>query len=93
MLGDVTQKTGSKAKAFMKKNAKGKSFKHIDKPKNGDPSGSDAEVDGPAKRMSKGMNTGPGTRDRQNPKEQRSFKPNCEGAIEDWCAGKRSTYK
>ena len=100
MIGDVTQKRGSKAKAFTKKNSKGGSFKHVPKPKNGDPSGSDAETDVTADKMLKGVSkVGPGTKDRQNPREQQSCRSNKEGAhfcresVNDWVSGKRSSYK
>lgn len=47
----------------------------------------DPELKRPAKCATKGMKPGVGSRDKQNPKMQRSRK------IEAWCEGKSGSYK
>lgn len=90
MIGDARaagkrRSTTAPGPEFKKKNSRGQSFKHIDRPVGY--SGSDREVDGPAARATKGQRAGVGSRDRQNPKEQRARK------IEAWCEGHSQSYK
>ena len=80
----IRRSTTAAGPEFKKKNSRGRSHKHIDTPV-GD-SGSDREVDAPARRMVKGMKNGVGSRDKQNPKEQRARK------IEAWWEGKSKGY-
>jgi hypothetical protein len=107
MIGDACaagkrHSTTAKGPEFKQKNSRGRSFKHIAKPKNGDPSGSDAEVDIPAAAATRGMRVGTGGKDHQAPhkqKERKEVKYMPEGKlarearINDWVSGKRGSYK
>jgi len=84
MIGDA--KAGNKAPKAKRPSKHGKSFRNIEKANVGD-SGSSKEVDKPAERATKGMKAGPGSRDKQNPREQRARK------IEAWCCGTSRNYK
>ncbi len=82
---------------FKKKNSEGRSIKHIDGPR-ASHGGGDHENSRAAKRAHrKGPRPGTNTSDKQAPHKQREPKElkhvNQGDILEDWCHGKRGSYK
>jgi hypothetical protein len=90
MIGDVKQKTGSKAAAFKAKNSKGRSYKTIAPGKDMLDDGGDSLTHAPAQRATKGQKPGVGSKDKQSPGKQQSRQL---ATLDAWCQGKRSSYK
>ncbi len=82
---------------FKEKNSEGRSFKHVEGKRSGD-GGSGTETKKVAKRAHKGgQRPGTGTADKQAPHKQREPKElkhvNQGDIINEWCSGKRGSYK
>lgn len=102
MIGDAASRGKRKSTLapgpeFKKKNSEGSSHKHVDGPRHHH-SGGDHEGHSSAKRMHRQMKPfSPGVADRQAPHKQKSVKEskhNEPGDIVDqWCCGKRGSYK
>jgi hypothetical protein len=102
MIGDAVAKgrrssTYEKGPEFKKKNSEGRSHKHVDGPREGH-GGGDHETKKIAKRAHRtGPRPGVNVADRQAPHKQREpkeLKHVDQGQIlNEWCAGKRGSYK
>jgi hypothetical protein len=82
---------------FKKKNSEGRSFKHVDGPREGH-GGSDTENAKVAKKAHRtGPRPGTNTTDKQAPHKQRAKKElkhvDQGDILNDWCSGKRKDYK
>jgi hypothetical protein len=82
---------------FRKKNAEGRSFKHVDGPPSSH-GGGDHETKKVAKSAHrKGPRPGTNTSDKQAPHKQRAVKElkhvDQGDILSEWCAGKRKDYK
>jgi hypothetical protein len=82
---------------FKKKNSEGRSLKHIDGPREGH-GGGDHENKKVAKSAHrKGQRPGTSTSDKQAPHKQREFKElkhvDQGQILNEWCSGKRGSYK
>jgi len=82
---------------FKKKNSEGRSFKHVDGPRSSH-GGGDSENKKVAKSAHKtGPRPGTNTTDKQAPHKQRAKKElkhvNQGDIVNEWCAGKRGSYK
>jgi hypothetical protein len=98
MIGDAKAagKSRKGPESFKQKNSKGQSFKTIAPSRDMKDDDGDAGTHKVARASTKGMRPGPGGRDRQNPKDQQAHKlvAHDQGSIIDqWCQGKRGSYK